>query len=55
MNKMILIPIIALVLMTVQKVLGFEFSTEELQIINDGLLAIAVLIGILTNPKKPQE
>lgn len=52
MSKVVLVPIIALVVMLTQKMIGFQFSSEELQVINDGMLSLAVLIGILTDPKK---
>ena len=52
MNKAILIPILALAMLIIQRVVGFQFSSVELQVINDGLLSLAVLLGILTDPKK---
>jgi uncharacterized membrane protein len=52
MSKVVLVPIFALVLLFVQKIMGFQFSNEELQILNDGMLSLAVLIGILSDPKK---
>jgi uncharacterized membrane protein len=55
MSKTILVPIFALGMLFVQRVAGFEFSSIELQIINDGLLSIAVLLGILSDPKKPSK
>ena len=54
-SKIILLPIIALGMLTVQKILGFEFSSQEMQIINDGLLALAVLIGVMSDPHKSEE
>lgn len=54
-SKAILLPVVALVMMTVQKMSGFSFSSEEVQIINDGLLALAVLIGVMSDPHKPEE
>lgn len=52
MNKAIFIPIIALAVMLIQRFSGFTFSSEELQIISDAILALAVLLGILADPKK---
>jgi uncharacterized membrane protein len=52
MNKAILVPILALAVLIIQRVVGFQFSSVELQVINDGLLSLAVLLGILTDPKK---
>lgn len=55
MNKALLVPVLALVMLFTQKIVGFEFSSEELQVVNDGILAVAVLIGILSDPKKKKE
>lgn len=52
MNKALYIPIIALVILLAQRILHFEFTSQEVQIIQDGLLAIIVLLGIFTDPKK---
>lgn len=52
MSRIIIVPIIALVILFVQKIVGFEFTSEELQIVNDGILSLAVLLGILSDPKK---
>lgn len=54
-SKVVLLPIIALAMMTAQKMLGMEFSATEIQIINDALLALAVLIGVMSDPHKPDE
>lgn len=54
-SKVVLLPIIALVMMTAQKMLGVEFSAIEIQIINDALLALAVLLGVVTDPHKTEE
>lgn len=53
-SKVVFLPIIALGMMTVQKMSGFSFSSEEIQIINDGLLALAVLIGVMSDPHKSE-
>ena len=52
MNKAIIVPIIALIMLAAQRILHVEFSSAEMQIVTDGALAVAVLIGILTDPKK---
>lgn len=52
MNKMLIAPIIALLVLFFQKILGFEFNSSELQIVNDGMLSLAILFGILSDPKK---
>lgn len=52
MNKAIFLPIIALGVMVFQKITNFQFSSQEVQIISDGALALAVFLGILSDPKK---
>ncbi len=52
MNKQLLIPIIALVLLMVKQLTGIQFTTEEVDVIIEGVLAIVVAIGFFTNPKK---
>lgn len=54
-SKVVFLPIIALAMMVGQKMTGFSFSSEEIQIINDGLLALAVLIGVMSDPHQPEE
>lgn len=54
-SKVIFLPIIALGMMTAQKTMGLKFDAVEIQIINDGLLALAVLIGVISDPHKPEE
>jgi hypothetical protein len=53
-SKVVLLPIFALGMMTVQKMSGFSFSSEEIQIINDAMLALAVLIGVMSDPHKSE-
>lgn len=54
-SKVVFLPIIALAMLAGQKIVGVEFSSQEIQIINDGLLALAVLIGVMSDPHKPEE
>mgnify|MGYP006279099601 CR=1 FL=1 len=54
MNKAIIVPIIALAVLFSQKFLHITWSNEEMQTLQEGLLSIIVLVGILTNPKKPE-
>lgn len=54
-SKVVLLPIIALVMLTAQKVVGVEFTSQEIQILTDGLLALAVMIGIMSDPHQPEE
>ena len=44
MNKAIFLPIIALGVMVFQKITNFQFSSQEVQIISDGALALAVFL-----------
>jgi uncharacterized membrane protein len=52
MNKQLLIPIVALVVLMVKQFTGVEFTTEEVDIILQGVLGIIIAIGFFTNPKK---
>lgn len=54
-SKVVFLPIIALAMLAGQKIAGIQFSSQELQIVNDGLLALAVVIGIISDPHKPEE
>lgn len=55
-NPSIILPIVALFIMVIQNTTGAKFDSAELQIINDSILSILALIGILSNPtKKDQE
>jgi uncharacterized membrane protein len=52
MNKNLLIPIVALVLLMVKQFTNIEFTTEEVDTIIQGVLAIIIAIGFFTEPKK---
>lgn len=52
MNKALILPILALVALFSQRLLNIEWTHEDLQVINDGILALTALIGIFMNPKK---
>lgn len=54
MNRAIIIPIIALVALFLQRMFGVEWSDQDMQTINDGVLSITILLGILMNPKKEE-
>ncbi len=51
-NPKIILPIIALLIMVAQEATGIKFDATELQIINDGILAIIAMAGIFSNPSK---
>ncbi len=53
-SKVVFLPLIALGMMTIQKMSGFSFSSEEIQIINDAMLALAVLVGVMSDPHKSE-
>lgn len=54
-SKAVFLPLIALGMLTFQKMSGFTFSSAEIQILSDGLLALAVVIGVMTDPHKPED
>lgn len=55
MNRTILLPIIALLALFAQRLFHIEWSDQDMQIISDGLLSIAAMIGIFMNPKKTDQ
>lgn len=54
MNKTIIAPIIALVLLLVKQLTGFEFTQPEIDVLTDGVLAVTALVGIIINHKKEE-
>lgn len=52
MNKALIIPVVALVALMVKQLSGVELQEEQIDIIVEGILAIATLSGIFMNPKK---
>lgn len=53
-NKSLVAPIIAVVVLCVKNITGFELPDDQLDVITDGALAILTLIGIFTNPIKDE-
>lgn len=51
-NKSLILPIVALVIMYLKTVAGIQLPDETADIITDATLAILALIGIFTNPKE---
>ena len=51
MDKMLIVPIVALCLILVKRIAGVEFSNVEMDMILEGFLDIITLSGILMNPK----
>lgn len=54
MNKALIFPIVALVVLFAQRAFNIEWTDKDIQVITDGLLAVSALIGIFMNPKKPE-
>ena len=52
LNKALIYPIIALVALLVKLLFNIELRDEEVDIIIEGILAVAIMVGIFTNPKK---
>jgi uncharacterized membrane protein len=52
MNKALILPIASLIALTAKQIMGIELETQQIDVITEGILAISVLIGIFTNPKK---
>ncbi len=52
MNKKLIVPIVALIVLLSKESLGVEFDSKEIDVIVEGLLAISVVFGIFTNPKR---
>lgn len=54
-NKGLILPIVALVILYLKSVAGIQLPDETADIISDATLSILALIGIFTNPKKKDE
>lgn len=54
MNKALIIPVVALIALFVKHSFGIAIPQEELDIIADGILSIASLIGIFMHPVKQE-
>lgn len=52
MNRKLLLPIVALICLLSKELGGVEFDNQQIDILIEGILAIATLIGIFMNPKK---
>ncbi len=52
MNRKLLIPIVALIALMVKEFTGTELGEQQIDIIVEGVLAIATLSGIFMTPKK---
>ena len=51
-NRAIILPIVALIVLIIKSAFGVELGTEAQDIIADGILGIITLVGILLHPKK---
>lgn len=54
-NRNLILPIIALIIMYMKSVAGVQLPDETADIITDATLAILALIGIFTNPKQNEK
>lgn len=54
-NKQLLVPIVALVIMYCKSVAGIQLPDETADIITDATLSILTLIGIFTHPTKDED
>lgn len=52
MNKALLIPIVALLALTVKHLFNVELSQSEMDTIVEGTLAVLTLVGMFMHPKK---
>jgi hypothetical protein len=52
MNRKILLPVVALICLLTKELIGVEFDNAQIDILTEGVLAIATLTGIFMNPKK---
>ena len=52
MNRKLILPIVALIALSVKQIGGIELEQEQIDVIVEGILAIATLSGIFMNPKK---
>jgi uncharacterized membrane protein len=52
MNRKLLFPIVALVALMVKEFTGIELAEQQIDVIIEGILAIAVLSGVFMTPNK---
>lgn len=52
MNRALLIPIVALLALTIKHLFNVELSQTDMDTIVEGLLAVLSLVGIFMHPKK---
>jgi hypothetical protein len=52
LNKALIYPIVALVALLVKLVFNIELRDEQVDVIIEGILSIAILTGFWMNPKK---
>lgn len=51
MNKKLLLPIVALIVLLSKELSGIEFNNQQIDILTEGILAITTAIGLFMNPK----
>ena len=52
MNRKILLPIAALICLLAKELGGVELDNQQVDVLIEGILAIATLVGIFMTPKK---
>lgn len=52
MNRKILLPTVALFALVVKQISGTELDNVQIDIIVEGILGVAAIIGIFMNPKR---
>ena len=52
MNRNIIIPVVALLVLIAKQISGVELNDVQVDIIVEGVLGIAAIIGIFMNPKR---
>lgn len=52
MNRKLLLPIVAFSCLLIKQFSGVEFNQEQIDVLIEGILAIATLTGFWMNPKK---
>jgi hypothetical protein len=52
MNRKLLLPIFALICLLGKELGGFELDNQQVDVLVEGILAIATATGLFMNPKK---
>ena len=52
MNRKLLLPIVALICLLAKELGGVELDNQQIDVLTEGILAVAILTGFWMNPKK---